>query len=110
MAASRTISTVFIEGKTGVGKKLIAHAIHGFSTRYQSRFVRVNCSAIPSELMESEFFGYEEGAFTGARRDGKIGKFELANGGSLFLDEINQLPMTIQPKFLRVLQMFIDYN
>lgn len=104
MAAGRTTSTVLIEGETGVGKELVAHAIHDFSTRYQARFVRVNCSAIPSELMESEFFGYEEGAFTGARRGGKIGKFELANGGSLFLDEINQLPMTIQPKFLRVLQ------
>lgn len=104
MAAGRTTSTVLIEGETGVGKELVAHAIHDFSARYQARFVRVNCSAIPSELMESEFFGYEDGAFTGARRGGKIGKFELANGGSLFLDEINQLPPTIQPKFLRVLQ------
>ncbi len=104
MAASRTVSTVLIEGETGVGKELVAHAIHDFSARRQARFVRVNCSAIPSELMESEFFGYDEGAFTGARRGGKIGKFELANGGSIFLDEVNQLPSTIQPKFLRVLQ------
>ena len=104
MAAGRTTSTVLIEGETGVGKELVAHAIHDFSARYQARFVRVNCSAIPSELMESEFFGYEDGAFTGAHRGGRMGKFELANGGSLFLDEINQLPMTIQPKFLRVLQ------
>lgn len=103
-AASRTISTVLIEGETGVGKELIAHSIHDLSPRCESRFVRVNCAAIPRELAESELFGYEEGAFTGARRGGKIGKFELANGGGIFLDEINQLPLELQPKLLRVLQ------
>ncbi|MDU1326224.1 MAG: sigma 54-interacting transcriptional regulator [Clostridiales bacterium] len=103
-AASRTISTVLIEGETGVGKELIAHSIHDLSSRCESRFVRVNCAAIPRELAESELFGYEEGAFTGARRGGKIGKFELANGGGIFLDEINQLPVELQPKLLRVLQ------
>lgn len=103
-AASRTISTVLIEGETGVGKELVAHSVHDLSTRCEARFVRVNCAAIPRELAESELFGYEEGAFTGARRGGKMGKFELANGGSIFLDEINQLPYELQPKLLRVLQ------
>ncbi len=104
MAAARTNSNVLIEGETGVGKELVAHSIHDLSRRHNNRFVRVNCSAIPADLLESEFFGYEEGAFTGARKGGKIGKFELANGGSLFLDEINQLSLNMQPKFLRVLQ------
>jgi len=102
--AARSSSTVLIEGETGVGKELIAHAIHNLSARSDRRFVRVNCSAIPIELAESELFGYEEGAFTGARRGGKPGKFELADGGGIFLDEMNQLPLTIQPKLLRVLQ------
>lgn len=101
---ARTSSTVLIEGESGVGKELVAHSIHDLSERSRGRFVRVNCSAIPPELMESEFFGYEEGAFTGARRGGKKGKFELASGGSIFLDEVNSLPLTMQPKFLRVLQ------
>lgn len=101
---SRTSSNVLIEGESGVGKELVAHAIHDLSKRNQSRFVRVNCAAIPNELMESEFFGYAPGAFTGASRKGKIGKFELASGGSLFLDEVNLLPLFIQPKLLRVLQ------
>lgn len=103
-AAARTRSTVLIEGETGVGKELVAHSIHDLSSRSDERFVRVNCSAIPSELMESEFFGYEEGSFTGASKSGKIGKFELSSKGSLFLDEIHQLPYQMQPKFLRVLQ------
>lgn len=102
--ASKSTSTVLIEGETGSGKELIAHAIHGLSPRRDANFVRVNCSAIPAELMESEFFGYAAGAFTGASKKGKVGRFELANGGSLFLDEINLLTPTIQPKFLRVLQ------
>lgn len=101
---ARTSSTVLIEGESGVGKELVAHSIHDLSERSRGRFVRVNCSAIPPELMESEFFGYEEGAFTGARRGGRKGKFELASGGSIFLDEVNSLPLTMQPKFLRVLQ------
>lgn len=102
--AAKSTSTVLIEGETGSGKELIAHSIHALSPRRDGNFVRVNCSAIPAELMESEFFGYAAGAFTGAARTGKIGRFELANGGSLFLDEVNLLPQTMQPKFLRVLQ------
>ena len=97
-------STVLIEGETGTGKELIAHAIHGLSSRSTGNFVRVNCAAIPEDLMESEFFGYAAGAFTGASKKGKIGRFELANGGSIFLDEINLLSQTMQPKFLRALQ------
>ncbi|MDK2867207.1 MAG: hypothetical protein PWP51_1389 [Clostridiales bacterium] len=104
LQASRSSSTVLIEGETGSGKELIAHAIHTLSSRCSANFVRVNCSAIPNELMESEFFGYAAGAFTGASRKGKIGRFELADKGTLFLDEINLLPTTMQPKFLRALQ------
>ena len=101
---ARTASNVLILGETGTGKELVAHSIHSLSVRAEAPFVRVNCSAIPENLMESEFFGYDEGAFTGAKRGGKAGKFERASGGSLFLDEINTLPMSMQPKFLRVLQ------
>lgn len=104
IAAARTTSTVLIEGETGVGKELVAHSIHDLSVRGKKRFIRVNCSAIPENLMESEFFGYDDGAFTGAKRGGNPGKFELASGGSLFFDEISQLPLMMQPKFLRVLQ------
>ena len=102
--AARSTSTVLIEGETGSGKELIAHSIHALSPRRDGNFVRVNCSAIPAELMESEFFSYAAGAFSGAARSGKVGLFVLANGGSLFLDEVNLLPQTMQPKFLRVLQ------
>ncbi|AOT69920.1 sigma-54 interaction domain-containing protein [Geosporobacter ferrireducens] len=102
--ASRSNSTVLIEGETGVGKELVAHSIHDLSSRDASPFIKVNCSAIPRELLESEFFGYEEGAFTGAKKGGKEGRFEMANKGSLFLDEINQLPLFSQPKLLRALQ------
>lgn len=102
--AARSSSVVLIEGETGSGKELIAHAIHAHSARSSYNFVRVNCSAIPSELMESEFFGYAPGAFTGANRKGKLGRFELADKGSIFLDEINLLSATVQPKFLRALQ------
>lgn len=101
---SRSKSTVLIEGETGTGKELVAHAIHSLSPRSAERMVRINCSAIPSELVESEFFGYVEGTFTGASKAGKIGKFELANHGTLFLDEISQLPLALQPKLLRPLQ------
>lgn len=97
-------STVLIEGETGSGKELVAHAIHDLSKRTMKPFIKINCAAIPSELFESELFGYEEGAFTGAKKGGKKGKFEMANGGSLFLDEINQMSLTAQPKLLRVLQ------
>lgn len=102
--AARNQSTVLIEGETGSGKELIAQSIHTHSRRAGGSFVRVNCAAIPPELMESEFFGYAAGAFTGALKKGKPGRFTLANGGSIFLDEVNLLPKTMQPKFLRVLQ------
>ena len=102
--AANSQSTVVITGETGSGKELVAHAIHNMSKRKNNPFLSVNCSAIPNELFESEFFGYEEGAFTGAKRGGKPGKFELANTGTLFLDEINTLSIAMQPKLLRVLQ------
>lgn len=95
---------VIIYGETGTGKELFAHAIHQVSPRRNGPMIRVNCAGIPETLMESEFFGYEEGAFTGARKGGKPGKFELANQGSLFLDEISELPYIMQSKLLRVLQ------
>lgn len=104
ITASRSVSTVLVEGETGTGKELVAHSIHNLSLRAAQPFVKVNCSAIPNELLESEFFGYESGSFTGAQKGGKAGKFETAHKGSLFMDEINQLPKQLQPKFLRVLQ------
>ena len=102
--AANSNSTVLIEGETGTGKELVAHSVHDLSNRSFGPFIKVNCAAIPPGLLESEFFGYDEGAFTGAKKGGKEGKFEMANGGSLFLDEINQMPLVLQPKLLRVLQ------
>lgn len=96
-------STVLIQGESGVGKELIAEIIHS-SSRRDGPFIKVNCGAIPENLLESELFGYEEGAFTGARKNGKIGLFELANNGILFLDEIGEFPISLQVKLLRVLQ------
>lgn len=102
--ASSSNSNVLILGESGTGKELFAHAIHNDSVRSFSPFVKINSAAIPSELLEAELFGYEEGAFTGAKKGGKIGKFELANGGSIFLDEIGDMPLKMQAKLLRVLQ------
>ncbi|UFJ42196.1 sigma 54-interacting transcriptional regulator [Brevibacillus humidisoli] len=101
---SRTRSSVLILGESGTGKELFAHAIHEYSSRSENAFVRVNCAAIPKDLMEAELFGYEEGAFTGAKKGGKPGKIELAHGGTLFLDEIGDMSLDMQVKLLRVLQ------
>lgn len=101
---SKVKFNVLITGESGVGKELFAHALHKESERKNGPFVRVNCSAIPENLMESEFFGYEDGAFTGSKKGGSIGKFELANGGTIFLDEISEMPYYLQAKLLRVLQ------
>lgn len=102
--AAQSNSTVLIHGETGSGKELVAHSIHALGDRTRGSFVRLNCSAIPFELFESELFGFEEGSFTNARKGGKTGKFQVAHDGTLFLDEINQLPLSLQPKILRALQ------
>ena len=102
--AAMSDSNVLIMGESGTGEELFAHAIHNASDRASGPFVKINCAAIPSELLESELFGYEGGAFTGAKKEGKVGKFELANGGSIFLDEIGDMPLQMQVKLLRVLQ------
>lgn len=104
LKAASTNATVLVQGETGTGKELVAHALHRESRRAHYSFVKLNCAAIPRELIESELFGYEEGSFTGARKTGKKGKFEMADKGTLFLDEISQLSMAAQAKLLRVLQ------
>jgi transcriptional regulator with PAS, ATPase and Fis domain len=102
--AAKSDATVLITGESGTGKELFAHAIHQSSRRSRQNFVRVNCASIPAELIESELFGYEPGSFTGARKQGKAGKFELAHNGTIFLDEIGDMPLTLQVKMMRVLQ------
>ena len=96
--------TFLITGETGTGKEVFANAIHELSKRRNKNFVKINCAAIPKELLESELFGYEPGSFSGALKEGKVGKFEHANGGTLLLDEIGEMPLSLQSKLLRVLQ------
>ncbi|HAA05402.1 MAG TPA: sigma-54-dependent Fis family transcriptional regulator, partial [Syntrophobacteraceae bacterium] len=97
-------SPILLIGESGTGKEIFAHAIHQASSRRNHSFIRVNCASIPSELFESELFGYKAGAFTGALKSGKPGKFELAHRGTIFLDEVGELPLGLQAKLLRVLQ------
>ena len=104
MKISESDSFCLIEAETGCGKELVAHAIHNSSRRMNGPLIEINCAAIPDTLFESELFGYEDGAFTGAKKGGKAGVLEMAENGTLFLDEIDQLPYHIQPKLLRVLQ------
>ena len=101
---AQTKSTVLITGETGTGKELFAHAIHQASPRRHQPLIALNCAAIPKDLIESELFGYDEGAFSGARKGGKLGKFEMAHQGTLYLDEIDQLPLPLQSKLLRAIQ------
>lgn len=102
--ASRSSSNVLIYGESGTGKELLVQSIHNTSSRKNESLISINCAAIPSDLIESELFGYEGGAFTGALKNGQVGKFELANGGTIFLDEIGDMPLHMQAKLLRVLQ------
>lgn len=102
--ASISESNVLILGESGTGKELFARAIHNESPKYSDNFVAINCAAIPDTLIESELFGYEEGAFSGAKKGGKIGKFEFASGGTIFLDEIGDMPLHLQARLLRVIQ------
>ncbi len=101
---AKSASTILIRGETGSGKELFAQSIHNESARSKRPFVAINCAALPQNLLESELFGYEEGAFTGAKKGGKPGLFELAHGGTIFLDEIGEIPMAIQSRLLRVLE------
>ncbi|RXT06360.1 sigma-54-dependent Fis family transcriptional regulator [Ammoniphilus sp. CFH 90114] len=101
---AKSDTTVLLKGESGTGKELFAHAIHRESLRANGPFIRVNCAAIPEALFESELFGYKEGSFTGAKRSGKKGKFALAYNGTIFLDEISEMPLSMQVKLLRVLQ------
>lgn len=101
---ANTNCTILIQGESGVGKEVMAKCIHSASNRRERPMIKVNCASIPENLLESELFGYEEGAFTGARKGGKLGKFELANKGTILLDEIGDMSLTMQSKLLRVLQ------
>ena len=102
--AANSMATVLIQGESGTGKEMVAQAIHKASARSEGPFVAINCGALPRDLVESELFGYEDGAFTGARQGGRPGKFELAHGGTIFLDEIGEMSLDVQVKILRVLQ------
>lgn len=102
--SAKSNSNILLIGKSGTGKELFAQAIHNASPKAQGPFIAINCGAIPKDLIESEFFGYEAGAFTGARKEGKPGKFELASGGTIFLDEIGEMPEDLQIRLLRILQ------
>ncbi|KKM10148.1 hypothetical protein SY88_15395 [Clostridiales bacterium PH28_bin88] len=104
LKVAQTDAPILLLGESGTGKELFAHTIHQFSLRKDRPFIRVNCAALPKDLLESELFGYEEGAFTGASKKGRAGKFELAEGGTIFLDEIGDMPLEMQAKLLRVLQ------
>ncbi|WP_366033432.1 sigma-54 dependent transcriptional regulator, partial [Clostridium sp.] len=104
MKIANSTSSVLITGESGTGKEVIARAIHSQSNRRNRPFVAINCAAIPEPLLESELFGYSKGAFSGASNSGRVGKFELANGGIIFLDEIGDMPLSLQVKLLRVLQ------
>ena len=101
---AKSNSTVFLRGESGTGKEIMAKMIHALSDRRDKLMISINCAAIPENLVESELFGYEEGAFTGAKKHGSIGKFELAHGSTIFLDEIGDMPLPVQTKLLRVLQ------
>jgi len=101
---SKVDSTILIQGESGVGKEIVARELHHQSHRHEKPYIKINCAAIPESLLESELFGYEKGAFTGARKEGKMGIFELADQGTLFLDEVGDIPLHLQVKLLRVLQ------
>lgn len=101
---AKSSEPILVQGESGVGKELFAHSIHNASPRSAEPFISINCAAIPHDLLESELFGYEEGTFTGAKRGGKVGMFELADRGSIFLDEIGELPFPMQAKLLRVIE------
>ena len=102
--AAQTNVTVLLRGESGTGKELFAHAIHNESLRRNQKFIRINCAAIPESLLESILFGYEENSFTGAKKGGEIGLFEAADKGTIFLDEIGDISLSLQTKLLRVLQ------
>src|SRR6202023_295004 len=102
--AANSISTVLLQGETGTGKEIFAQSIHNSSARSDGPFVAINCAAIPRELINTELFGYEGGAFTGADRQGRPGKFEQAHGGTLFLDEIGDMPLDLQTSLLRAIE------
>lgn len=101
---AKTLSTVLIQSESGTGKELLAHALHHLSPRSHGPFVKLNCASLPDTLLESEIFGYEAGAFTGAHKGGHAGRFEQAHGGTIFLDEIGEMPLALQPKLLRIIQ------